>query len=119
MDVKKAGEFIAAGDLEGFMSLCDETEQVNMTSGSAATLIVGRMGTLVIEFMSDGAGRDHLEAHAHPNTAISGACFAETALQVRESAAEVNRIMNMVVGHDVTTVSGGTPDYIPGSWMTV
>lgn len=117
MDVEKAGLALGSGDLEGFMALCDESERVDAVSGGV--LILGRMGVLTIEYMTNGQGQNHLEAHSHANESDAGACYAEMVTKSRAAAAEVNQIANLLLGRDAVTATSNTPDYIPGNWTTV
>lgn len=120
MDIEKAenaGTLLGSGDLEGFLAMCDESERVQANSGGV--LIVGRLGVLTIEYMNDGRGRNNLEAHAHATEAQAGACYAEMSTQARAAAAEVNELAQLMLGHDVVTANGASPDYIPGNWTTV
>jgi hypothetical protein len=115
MDVEKAGTALANGDLEGFMALCDESER--FTAG-AGTLVIGRMGTMLVEY-TDAAGSNLLQAHVHPSVGDAGACYAKAVRIAAEEAAKVNFLSQLMGSDERVSVSGNTPDYIPGDWTTV
>jgi hypothetical protein len=116
MDVEKAGTALANGDLEGFMALCDESERLTAGQG---TMIIGRMGKMTVEFTTDGAEGNRLEAHAHPSVEDAGACYANMVTVAHQEAVKVNFLLQCM-GYDArVSVSGTTPDYIPGDWTTV